>query len=77
MIREDAELRILDSEEIFRLTAGRKRRYRRTYSNKSAVSGSSGSRAAMTQQVRADSLPPKSSVFGHVQARAWASQVRL
>lgn len=30
----------------------------------------------MAEQVRAESLSPKSRAFGHVQARAWASQVK-
>lgn len=77
MIREDAELRPLDPEEISRLTAGGRDRHRRTSSNKSANVGScGGSRGAMATQVRTESPSQDPSDFGHVQARAWAGQVR-
>lgn len=77
MLREDAELRTVDSEEILKLVSGGRSAYRRMSSNKSAIAGGSGgSRGAMMKQVRAESTSSISRVFGHVQARAWANQVR-
>lgn len=75
-MREDAELRTLDSEEIFKLTAGARDGCRQTSFNKSVKAGGSSGRLAMTNQVRTESPSQEPSVFGHVQARAWAGQVR-